>query len=61
MVPQHVIRLTNNIFLSLSEYYGIYISPDLTQGYTYPCETFDNDFLTPKKDFLVDDIEVSTF
>ena len=36
----------NGICVGTGDYFGLYIHPDLTRGYSFPSETFDNDFLT---------------
>lgn len=53
--------LTNGecgICIGAGEYYGLYIYPDLTRGYSFPSETFNNDFLTNEKDFSIARLEV---
>lgn len=51
----------NGICIGAGDYFGLYIHPDLTKGYSYPCETFDNDFLTDNKDFWIERLEVNFF
>ena len=56
--------LTNGemgICVGAGDYFGLYIYPDLTRGYSYPSETFDNDFLTDEKDFFIERLEVRNF
>lgn len=56
--------LTNGeagICIGAGDYFGLYIYPDLTRGYSFPSETFDNDFLTAEKDFSIARLEVFLF
>lgn len=44
--------------LGAGEHYGLFIHNDLTKGYSFPSETYNNDFLTDMKDFEIDTLEV---
>jgi len=48
----------SGICIGTGDYFGLYIHPDLTKGYSYPSDTFDNDFLTDGKDFSIERLEV---
>lgn len=48
----------NGICVGAGEYFGLYVYPDLTRGYSFPSETFDNDMLTDKRDFHIQRLEV---
>ncbi|XP_041107182.1 nuclear receptor coactivator 7-like isoform X8 [Polyodon spathula] len=42
-------------------HFGLWLDSDLYHGSSYPCETFCNETLSKKEDFIVQDIEVWTF
>ncbi|KAK1171155.1 nuclear receptor coactivator 7-like isoform X1 [Acipenser oxyrinchus oxyrinchus] len=42
-------------------HFGLWLDSDLYHGSSYPCETFCNEPLSKKEDFIVQDIEVWTF
>ncbi|MGH0155589.1 UNVERIFIED_CONTAM: hypothetical protein FKN15_064109 [Acipenser sinensis] len=42
-------------------YFGLWLDSDLYRGSSYPCETFSNEPLSKKMDFIVQDLEVWSF
>ncbi|XP_058881626.1 nuclear receptor coactivator 7-like isoform X2 [Acipenser ruthenus] len=42
-------------------YFGLWLDSDLYRGSSYPCETFSNEPLSKKEDFIVQDLEVWSF
>ncbi|XP_041109220.1 nuclear receptor coactivator 7-like isoform X4 [Polyodon spathula] len=42
-------------------YFGLWLDSDLYHGSSYPCETFSNEPLSKKEDFIVQDLEVWAF
>jgi hypothetical protein len=41
----------DGVGVGCGEKYGIYLSGDLSKGYTSPCDTFQNELLTQQEDF----------
>ncbi|XP_063153316.1 TLD domain-containing protein 2 isoform X1 [Candoia aspera] len=40
--------------------FGLWLDGDLNHGGSHPCETFNNETLSPKEEFLIQDLEVWT-
>lgn len=40
--------------------FGLWLDGDLNHGGSHPCETFNNEALSPKEEFLIRDLEVWT-
>ncbi|XP_007419949.1 TLD domain-containing protein 2 [Python bivittatus] len=40
--------------------FGLWLDGDLNHGGSHPCETFNNEALSPKEEFLIQDLEVWT-
>lgn len=49
------------VYFPSSGRFGLWLDADLYHGRSNSCSTFNNDILTKKEDFIIQDVEVWTF
>jgi len=57
----YVYNLTFIVYFLFSGRFGLWLDADLYHGRSNSCSTFNNDILSKKEDFIIQDVEVWTF